>query len=350
MIIEKSNRHTTTELATFTPAEGEVHMDKTKKTLVIGDNSTKGGIQLDSAGSPASGKATTNNGTTDALNLTDSDGTEIAAIDSNGNLDLEGSVDAKGSTNDGTTDVLNLTDSDDAEVAAINSNGDLDLEGSLEAKASTNDGTTDALNLTDSDDAEIAAINSNGLLETGSFQRALTSIYRRYYHVPMDATNPGAAGATWVSPSANTVGGWQLDVATELLEFGADVHADWDGATDMTVEFKFAVNVDNSGGAAEDTVDLKLVAYYAGAGDVATKTQTVEVATVIGASAQYKVFNVDFTLDWDLADNVIEVGDQFGFILNLETDTSEVDNIIMLQGGASFIYSTTHTGIESGDV
>lgn len=40
------NIETTSQLATYTPAEGEIIVDKTKKTLVVGDGSTKGGIAL----------------------------------------------------------------------------------------------------------------------------------------------------------------------------------------------------------------------------------------------------------------------------------------------------------------
>lgn len=177
--------------------------------------------------------------------------------------------------------------------------------------------------------------------------RSSTASYRRYYHLPMDGFNPGQSGATWTAPSANTVGGWRLDAETEVLYFDTDVHADWDGASDLEVEIYFAVNIDNTGGGAGDTVDLKLVCYYNTTGDVATKTQTQEVATVVGASAQYKVFKSVHTINFDETDNVVEAGDIMGFALNLETDTSEVDDIVILHG--SFNYNTTHIGLESTD-
>jgi len=34
-------------------------------------------------------------------------------------------------------------------------------------------------------------------------------------------------------------------------------------------------------------------------------------------------------IDWDAVDNIVEVGDKMSFILNLETDTSECDDIII---------------------
>jgi hypothetical protein len=185
-------------------------------------------------------------------------------------------------------------------------------------------------------------------LKTSAVLRGATSLYRRYYHLPLAAINPGASGATWTAPSTNTLGGWQLDAASEVLYLQTDVHSDWDAATDLTVEVKFEVNVNNTGGGAGDTVDLKLVCYYKGNAETACKTQTVEPATVVGASAQYKRFTATFTINYDETDNVVEVGDVMRMILNLETDTSEVDNIIV--NSAEYYYSTTHLSIESGDV
>lgn len=178
--------------------------------------------------------------------------------------------------------------------------------------------------------------------------RMSTAIRRRYYHVPLGSENPGASGASWVAADGNTTGGWRITNAAHLLRGDADIHADWDGASDPTVGVKFAVGVDNTAGGVGDTVDLKITCYYKGVGDTATKTQTVEVATVVGQSAQYKQFAVTFPIDWDAAANVLEAGDALSFILNLETDTSEVDNVIITS--MEFYYPTTHVGIESGDV
>lgn len=209
-----------------------------------------------------------------------------------------------------------------------------------------------AANTDDPEDLVIAAdqdilLQADNQVVTDTVIRGATSLYRRYYHTALASTNPGASGATWTAPGANSIGGWQLDAAGEVLYLNTDVHSDWDGATDLHLEVRFEVNVNNTGGLVSDTVDLKAAIYYKGLTETVTKSQTVEVATVVGQSAQYKQFEADFTIDWDYALNVVEVGDTIRVILNLETDTSEVDNIIV--NDASFYYSTTHVGIESGD-
>jgi len=102
------------------------------------------------------------------------------------------------------------------------------------------------------------------------------------------------------------------------------------------------------GGGAGDTVDIQLVARYKGIGDTVVKSQTVENSVVVGTSAQYKQFETLFTIDFDAVSNLVEVGDAISININLETDTSEVDDIVITS--MEFYYNTTHIGIESGDV
>jgi len=183
-----------------------------------------------------------------------------------------------------------------------------------------------------------------GTVEIGDHIRSTTSIYRRYYHLSLASFDPGLSGATWTSASANNLCGWQLNAAGETLEFSTDVHSDWDGASDMEVELSFQLL---ASGSPSDTVDLKLVCYYMGIGDIATKTQTVEVATVTDGT-QYKMYNASFTIDHDAVSNVIDAGDRVCFLLNLETDTSEIDDVLIVNG--SFRYNTTHVGTEDSDI
>lgn len=173
--------------------------------------------------------------------------------------------------------------------------------------------------------------------------RCSSTKYRRYYHMPPQKLNPGASGGTWVNPGANTTGGWQITSATHTLNMQADIYSDWDAASDLKVEVYFAVG---AAGVAGNTIDLRALCYYNAVGDVATKTQTVEVPTTVDGT-QYKVYKATFTINFDETDNVVEAGDIISFLLNLETDTSEIDNAIIL--AATFYYNTTHIGIEDGD-
>lgn len=185
-----------------------------------------------------------------------------------------------------------------------------------------------------------------GVVTINDHIRSSTSIYRTYYHLSSGSFNPGASGATRVNPDANTSGGWQLNAVGEVLYMDVDVHSDWDGASDLTVEIYFEKNT--AGGVASDTVDLKLVAYYKTSGDSVTKSQTVEVATTVDDDAQYTMYKAEFTIDYDAVSNVVEAGDVITLALNLETDTSECDDIIINHG--SFYYRTTHVGVEDGDI
>jgi hypothetical protein len=164
-------------------------------------------------------------------------------------------------------------------------------------------------------------------------------------HASGESLNPGASGAALVAPSANTPGGYQLDASSEELYFDFHLHNDWDAASDLTIKVRFEVNIDNSGGGVGDTVDLRLRAFYKGIGGTSCRTQTVEVATTVGQSAQYKSFEATFTIDYDIGGgNNLALDDDLGLILNLETDTSEVDDIVITH--VSFEYNTNKVSVE----
>lgn len=190
---------------------------------------------------------------------------------------------------------------------------------------------------------EIYGDEDNDLLLITDEIRASTSLYRRYYHLSINAIAPGASGATWTEATANNLAGWQLNAAGELVNFDTDVHADWDGASDFTVDVYFQLL---SAGVNNDTVDLKLVVYYMASGDSVVKTQTLADVVVTTDGTQYKMYKATFTVPWDAVAD-IEVGDRLSFVMNLETDTSEIDNILVVNG--SIAYNTSHVGIEASD-
>ena len=186
--------------------------------------------------------------------------------------------------------------------------------------------------------------NNVALINTGTIT-AGTSVWHHEHDLFATSLNPGASGATRTAPNSNTIGGWQLNAAGETLYFEAHMEVEWDASSDLIVNAWWEVNVDNTGGTATDTVDLRLVVRYKGEGDTAIKTQTVEVATTVGASAQYKQFQTAFTIDYDAASNVIDSLDLLSFTINLETDTSEVDDIIL--NLMELRYATTKPSLEA---
>jgi len=170
----------------------------------------------------------------------------------------------------------------------------------------------------------------------GDFE-GVTSKWWFCHYIDMIEVSPGGSGATWTAPDANTIGGYQLDLETEYLYFSVRVCPNWDAASDLRLGITFEVNVDNTGGLVTDTVDLQLLCYYKGQGDTSSKTQTLEEATVVGQSPQYKTFQTLFTIDYNPGGgNDVEIYDVISFRLNLETDTSEVDNIIANFGAFAF--------------
>jgi hypothetical protein len=188
-------------------------------------------------------------------------------------------------------------------------------------------------------------IDTSGNLLIDSEIRGTTTLYRRYYHLPLASFDPGASGAAWTDASANNLAGWLLNASTDTLEFGTDVHADWDGVSDLTIEMYFSVS--DATTVNNDTVDLVLVPYYMGTGDSATKTQAIAENVTTTDGTQWKTYEASFTIDEDFAGNNVDPGDKISFVLHMETDTSEVDDVIIY--AASFFYNTTHVGIESGD-
>ena len=151
--------------------------------------------------------------------------------------------------------------------------------------------------------------------------------YWHEYELGAASGDPGASGATYVDPGANTMGGWQLDADTEKLDFQFHIEEVWDGNSDIRIEAYWQVNEVAAG---DGTVDIRVQLFYAGDHEVGTRTQVIEVAhTVTGNKAQFTRHKTVFIIPWDTGGNVILAGDVFGMVINLETDTSEVDDIIV---------------------
>lgn len=154
-----------------------------------------------------------------------------------------------------------------------------------------------------------------------------TPLYYHEHNAPAFSTAPGTSGATLTAPTANTLGGYQLNAEGHQLYHTMHLEGDWVGATDIIVEIYWEVN---EAEAADGTVDLRMIFYYKGDHEATNKTQTQEVEHIItGNTARYTQHLTTITFNWDESENVVEVEDIISFILNLETDTSECDNVII---------------------
>ncbi|GAG76946.1 unnamed protein product, partial [marine sediment metagenome] len=121
--------------------------------------------------------------------------------------------------------------------------------------------------------------------------------------------------------------GYQLDVNTEYLYFNGAVCNNWDEATDMEVRIFWELNA--GGGGADDSVFFDLKSWYKGATEDTTKYQTSTEGELVNNDGQYTAYMITFTLDYDLVANVIQVGDVLSFRLNLNTASSDVDNVVL---------------------
>lgn len=167
-------------------------------------------------------------------------------------------------------------------------------------------------------------------------------IYWHYNYI--DISQAVVSGTTYQAPDGNSLGGYRLDRDVEYIYFNSKVFTDWDGASDLEVVVFWELNADNSGGGVDDTVDLKLSCDMKGVGEITPKNQTSEEVTIVGQSLRYKQFETTFVLDYNDGSNPVDADDLMSFVLNLETDTSEVDDIII--NFVIFRYKTKLLGIK----
>lgn len=159
--------------------------------------------------------------------------------------------------------------------------------------------------------------------------RSVTSKWYTDAHFSVINLAPGGSGATQVVPSANTLGGYNLDADTEYLYFTGHMHSDWDAASDILIEVEFEVDVDNTGGNDVDVVVFDVLCYYKGESDVTNKTQSPTNSVIIGKSARYKSFELDLTIDHDLVSHVVDIGDVIAMRINFDVSNSDITDVVL---------------------
>lgn len=181
-------------------------------------------------------------------------------------------------------------------------------------------------------------INNDGSLELSE------SLYWRCCNFGAFELPSLESGATLIPPDFNTSGGYQLDELTEYIYFSSGIYNDWDEISDPKLFITWECNIDNSGGNITDKVDLKLNCSIKGLSDIDVGFQSLNSSTIIGQSPRYKQFESIFTLDYDSISSPIEMNDLLTFRLNLKTNTSDIDNIIV--NFISFRYQARKVNIE----
>ena len=187
----------------------------------------------------------------------------------------------------------------------------------------------------------LATISDTGLVTVPDVIRGATSLWWDAKSSAASSASPGASGATHVPSDANTLGGYQLNAASEKLYFNESITSVWDGASDLQFRVTWEIN---EVAAADGDVDLQLICYYKGDHEIVNKTQTLNVAhTVTGDKARYTRHATIFTINWDEVGNIVEVGDKMSFILNCEA-TGDVTDVII--NTIMFRYKTNQIQVE----
>jgi hypothetical protein len=148
--------------------------------------------------------------------------------------------------------------------------------------------------------------------------------YWQEFHLDAVATSPGGSGATLTAWNTSSLG-YLLDATNEYLYFSSEVHDDWEGDSDHVVEAFVCLNAAE---AADDIIQAELISEYYGEHDdmdtPKTQTRTVD-HDIVSDNAAGECHALIFVLDYDLADNVIEVEDQIKFRFRLDSVAGGTD-------------------------
>ena len=152
------------------------------------------------------------------------------------------------------------------------------------------------------------------------------SVWYHYRQVGARSINLGASGATLVIPATKganaTLGGLHLDNAPsdEYLYFDADVHNDWDAASDIIVEVYF--EIETAGGGAGQTCVLDLETYHKQKTASTSRGQSLTASTIVGTGAAAEMFEASFAIDYDSGTDPVLMDDMLSFRLWWDDDTS----------------------------
>jgi hypothetical protein len=134
---------------------------------------------------------------------------------------------------------------------------------------------------------------------------------------------------------AGTLSGWKLTATYNggaSVSLSAKIGANWPGGTaNATLVVYWACPTSETNG---DDGNLRLNSYYNAPGDSVVKMQQEDVSTNTNGT-QWKVWSTTFTIDGDLADNVIEAGDIWNGVIS-QTNTNTIPAVVII--GAELSY------------
>ncbi|MCP3683495.1 MAG: hypothetical protein GY861_12480 [bacterium] len=137
-----------------------------------------------------------------------------------------------------------------------------------------------------------------------------------------------ASGATAVAPSADSLGGTNLDADTEYVYAECTLGRDWDGVNAPYIEVYFETDQDNSGGDLTDRVTIEVLYYLKSEGSSAQRTQTVKRSKVIGGVDRYTLFDVGIPLSLEGANAALLDDHIVARIRFVATESSITDIIV----------------------
>ncbi len=105
-----------------------------------------------------------------------------------------------------------------------------------------------------------------------------------------------ASGATSVAPTADSLGGVNLDADTEYLYDEITVSLDWDEVSVPYIEIYFETDQDNSGGDITDRVTFEVLYYLKALEESRQRIQTITKAYIIGRAERYTLYKLEFPL------------------------------------------------------
>jgi len=193
----------------------------------------------------------------------------------------------------------------------------------------------------------IADLISAGLSASSGVIRSATNSYYHFFAMNLASANPGASGATYRLPTADHLGGQELDAVGDTLVGCFPLQGDYQVGTNPVLLACVTNMVDNTTGDPADVIEFEFNLWYKRDGDTACRTQSFNASVTVGQMEQYYQLHLHKEVDQGTAPNDLKVGDIVYYSVNL-TAGSDISEVMI--NGAGVYYPINRLGVETGDV